>query len=423
MPAPTDPESGAVLVAGRYELLTLLGRGGMADVYRARDRVLSRDVAVKMLRETSTEGSDRARFVAEGRILASLSHAGLVTILDAGAEPEPFVVMELVEGPTLAQVIARGPLPLEQVALIATQVGEALAYVHDRGVVHRDVKPGNVLLGPGRRVRLADFGIARLVGDTARHTRTGQAIGTAAFLAPEQITGREVTGAADVYSLGLVLLEALTGRREYPGTPTEAAFARLHRPPRIPDELPAVWRDLLGAMTADEPSGRPRSHDIAARLRGPATTVPPEPETEPVTTADAATEPLTSAPIRTQLLTAPASRAPRPGPPAWLANRLVVAVAAAVVALLVISIGLGLRGGDDGGTSRQDPGDASTRSTTTSPQSSPQSSPRSSPRTSPTPAPTPAVTPQRTSPQPAVPVAPKKHGKKPKKDHGHGHGH
>ena len=113
-------------------------------------------------------------------------------------------------------------------------MADALAYAHAQGIVHRDVKPANVLLGTDRQIKLADFGIARLIGDTVRHTQTGHAIGTAAYLAPEQVRGDELTTAADVYSLGLVLLEALTGQRAYPGTPTEAALARLTRAPQHP---------------------------------------------------------------------------------------------------------------------------------------------------------------------------------------------
>lgn len=295
------------LVAGRYRLSGVLGRGGNADVYRARDGVLERDVAVKVLRQPSTGAAERARFVAEARILAGLSHPGLVGVLDAGpdaglgpgdggagendsappaersspgsrsADPglaaewsRPFVVMELVEGPSLAQVISRGPVPVGQVLLVGIQVAEALAHIHARDIVHRDVKPGNILLsdrglGDEPQIKLADFGIARLLGDTARYTQTGQTIGTAAYLSPEQVTGGSVTGATDIYALGLVLLEAITLRREFPGPPTEAALARLHRSPRIPPDL--SWGALLESMTASDPSGRPTGREVANRLR------------------------------------------------------------------------------------------------------------------------------------------------------------
>jgi serine/threonine protein kinase len=260
----TDP----LVLAERYELLEVIGRGGMADVHRAYDRLLSRPVAVKMLRENADDETDRARFTSEARTLAGLSHSGLVMVLDAGILAErPYLVMELVEGRTLSQACAEGPLDLTLTGSVGVQVAEALRYAHHQGVVHRDVKPGNVLLGDNDRVKLADFGIARLIGDTVRHTRTGHAIGTAAYLSPEQVTGADVTPAADVYALGLVLLEALTGERAYPGAATEAALARLTRPPHVPTSLPDVWQSVLTAMTALEPERRPSADQVATKLR------------------------------------------------------------------------------------------------------------------------------------------------------------
>ncbi|MDP3968601.1 MAG: serine/threonine-protein kinase [Nocardioides sp.] len=255
-------------VADRYQLREVLGRGGMADVYRATDLVLDREVAVKVLRDSTDDESDRARFTGEARTLAQLSHSGLVVVLDAGFEAEqPYLVMELVEGPTLGSEVSAAPLDLERAGAVGVQVAEALAYVHAHGVVHRDVKPGNVLIGADGRVKLADFGIARLMDDAVRHTRTGHAIGTAAYLAPEQVTGDKITGRTDVYALGLVLLEALTGKRAYPGSPTEAALARLNRAPEIPVSLPPAWRDLITAATSLDPEDRPDAQEFAQRLR------------------------------------------------------------------------------------------------------------------------------------------------------------
>ncbi len=255
-------------LAGRFDLGEVLGRGGMADVYRAHDRVLHREVAVKLLRETTENQRDRDRFTSEARTLANLSHPGLVMLLDVGTtDDRPFLVMELVEGRTLASEIAAGPVGAPVVTRVARQVAQALAYAHGAGVVHRDVKPGNVLLGDDQRVKLADFGIARLVGDTVRHTQTGTTIGTAAYLSPEQVQGRDVTGAADVYALGLVMIEAMTGERAYPGTPTEAALARLHRDPDVPHHLP--HRELLAAMTLRDPDARPSAAEVADRLTAP----------------------------------------------------------------------------------------------------------------------------------------------------------
>ncbi len=154
---------------------------------------------------------------------------------------------------------------MARTAQIGAAVGDALAYVHAGDVVHRDVKPDNVLLGPGPRVRLADFGIARTTSAT-RLTQSGLVLGTAAYLAPEQVTGAEVGPPADVYALGLVLLECLSGHQEYPGTALESAMARLHRRPQLPAELPAGSAALLAAMTATDPAARPSAGSAAGAL-------------------------------------------------------------------------------------------------------------------------------------------------------------
>ena len=235
----------------------------MADVHRATDEALQREVAVKMLRPIAGGSKGRDRFIAEAQMLAGLSHTGLVTVLDAGFDAErPFLVMELVEGPTLAEVCA-SPCEPERVESVGAQVGETLAFVHSRGIVHRDVKPGNVLLGPGGQVKLADFGIARLVDQDSGFTRTGFAMGTVAYVSPEQVRGETVTGASDTYSLGLVLLEALTGKREFGGNDLDAAQARLLREPRISDDLPHNWPLLLREMTALDPADRPPPAQVA----------------------------------------------------------------------------------------------------------------------------------------------------------------
>ena len=269
-----------VVLGDRYRLSGVIGRGGMAVVYRADDVKLAREVAVKILLDGAGDETDRERFIAEAKTLAMLSHSGLVTVLDAGfgtsgqqevvpddgAHDRPFLVMELVDGHTMVELMKDGPMPLEDLAPIAAQVAEALAYVHARGVVHRDVKPGNVLVRHDGAVKLADFGIARLVEQQTHHTRTGVAVGTAAYIAPEQVTGGTAEGSADVYALGLVMLEAVTGRRTYDGPPAEAALARLQRPPEIPELAPG-WRDLLTGMTALDPADRPSAADVAAWLR------------------------------------------------------------------------------------------------------------------------------------------------------------
>lgn len=260
----------------RYVLNDVVGRGGMADVYRAEDRVLQRTVAVKVMRDVSADPRERARFAAEARTLALLNHPGLVPVWDAGTSDErPYLVMELVVGPNLADCCRGVALEPSRVAAIGAELATALAYVHSCGVVHRDIKPSNVLLDQFDRVRLTDFGIARLLSDTSGYTATGTTIGTAAYLAPEQVRGERVSAMADVYSLGLVLLEALTGERAYQGSPAEAALARLSTPPRIPDWVSEDWRTLLRQMTSLEERLRPTADQVAQTLRDIAAGVDP----------------------------------------------------------------------------------------------------------------------------------------------------
>jgi serine/threonine protein kinase len=254
------------LLADRYELISHLARGGMSDVFAAEDRQLQRRVAVKVFRGAAA--GDRARFDAEVVVLASLDHPGLVRVYDAGEhDGDAFVVLDLVDGPNLAARLAEtGPFQPPAVAELGAEVADALAYVHDHGVVHRDVTPSNVLCGPDGRPRLADFGIARLV-DTTRITATATTVGTAGYMAPEQVQGHDVTPAADVYALGLVLLELLRGRPAFTGTQHEVAVARLGRDPDTVTDVPFGWRELLSAMTDRDVANRPSAGEVRDRLR------------------------------------------------------------------------------------------------------------------------------------------------------------
>ena len=266
-----DDISTGELLDGRYQLEQRIGEGGMARVYRARDTHLSRTIAVKILR-TPLDGSDlldRAR--AETRVLASLSHHSVVTVFDARISDEDgsYIVMEYVDGITLRDLIREGPIDERDVARIAVDVAEGLHVAHSAGIVHRDVKPSNVLLGPSPlpgstwHAKLADFGIAFLL-DTTRVTTPGLVVGTAAYIAPEQAQGAAPAPPADVYAFGIVLIEALTGTRPYADAEgIGAVVARLVNPPTIPDSLTAEWQGLLRGMTATRPDDRPTALEVA----------------------------------------------------------------------------------------------------------------------------------------------------------------
>ncbi|MBP1234605.1 serine/threonine protein kinase [Arthrobacter sp. PvP102] len=267
----------AEVLDGRYRLGEVIGRGGMASVYSARDENLGRDVALKLFAPQSADADELKRQEAEIQLLATLNHPSLVTLFDAGIdsrvpeEPRPFLTMELVEGQDLRSRIRHSPVPLDELAVIGAGVADALAYVHSLGIIHRDIKPANILLvqvrpGEPLRPKLTDFGIARIV-DGTRLTATGTMVGTAAYLSPEQARGADLGPASDIYSLGLVLLECIKGAVEYPGSAIESAVARLHRAPEIPGDVPAEWATLIRSMTALEPMDRPTAPDLETALR------------------------------------------------------------------------------------------------------------------------------------------------------------
>ena len=259
---------GAGVLADRYELQSVIGRGGMADVYLATDTVLEREVAVKVLRGHTTGDEERERFRDEAQMLGALDHPNLLSVLDAGIDEDvPYLVMDYVDGENLAKFCRGRTIPGHRVAAVGVALATVLSFVHARDIVHRDVKPSNILVGRDGVVRLADFGIARWLGDPAGQTAAGATTGTAAYIAPELVRGETATPASDIYSLGLVLLEALTGQRAYTGAPMEAALARLHSAPLIPSSLPTGWPSLLTQMVDADPERRPSADELVPVLR------------------------------------------------------------------------------------------------------------------------------------------------------------
>lgn len=247
----------STLVAGRYEIERPLGHGAMAVVDLARDRELDRHVALKRLAENLARDEDlRARFLREGRLAARLSHPNIVRVFDVGeADGRPYIAMEHVDGETLAGLIARGPVGADEATGLGVQAARALAAAHAAGLVHRDVKPHNLLLRRDGVLKLGDFGIALGLEGT-KLTAAGTVLGTAAYLAPEQARGERVTSAADVYALGLVLVELLTGHPD--------GGARVHGP----------LGETIDRCLARNPRDRPSAAELERALGGERSAAP-----------------------------------------------------------------------------------------------------------------------------------------------------
>jgi eukaryotic-like serine/threonine-protein kinase len=289
----------SVLIAGRYRLESKIASGGMGEVWTAHDQTLGRRVAVKLLRDSLAEDRIVAeRFRREALTAASLSHPNMAEVYDYVEDNgRPGIVMELVDGETLADRLRRGRLDTADAVHIGSQVLEALQAAHEHGVVHRDVKPGNIMLTPKGKVKVTDFGIARAEGDSTL-TEAGAVMGTAHYASPEQVQGRGATPASDLYSLGIVLYEALTGRRPFEAeTPVSAALARLTMDPPRPRTLRADIPIAVEAATMRalerEPTDR---YPTAAAMRQALTDAIATADTEamatqvlPVIAADAAT--------------------------------------------------------------------------------------------------------------------------------------
>ena len=261
--------TGTRVLGGRYALQEVLGTGGMATVWRARDEVLGRDVAVKVLSpQYAADPGFLARFEREARHAARLSHPHLVTVFDCGVDQTmPFIVMELVTGPTLRQVLDQaGTLPAGEAVSIAAAVCEALDVAHAVGLVHRDIKPANIVLAAGGEVKVLDFGIAR--ADGGGTTRTQAVLGTPAYLSPEQASGQAAGPQTDLYSLGCVLFEMLTGAPPFSAdSAVGLAYRHVHDEPGPPSArrpgLPGRLDQITARLLAKDPAGRPASASAA----------------------------------------------------------------------------------------------------------------------------------------------------------------
>ena len=246
----------------RYELGALIGAGGMSDVFIAKDLRLNREVAVKVLRsDLNREQTFVTRFRKEALAAAGLSHPGIVAVYDSGESPAPYIVMELVQGKTLRELI-NGPIDPKTAIQITEGVLTALAYSHANGIVHRDIKPGNIMITDHGDVKVMDFGIARALDDvSATMTATWNVVGTAQYLSPEQASGEVADNRSDLYSVGCVLYEMLTGRPPFTGdTPVSIAFqhvsADLISPSKLNAKLNPQFDHFLSVVMSKDPANR-----------------------------------------------------------------------------------------------------------------------------------------------------------------------
>ena len=350
------------VLADRYELGPVLGEGGMARVHRGYDRQLRRPVAIKVL--APPYDRDRAfveRFRREARSAAGLSHPNVVAVFDSGSyHGTHFIVTELVEGETLADRLRRGPMPPEEAVAVAVDVCRALEAAHARGLIHRDVKPGNVMLLPDGRVKVVDFGIARAAGSDTL-TGTGVVLGSTAYLAPEQASGQPVDERADLYALGCVLYEMVTGAVPFSAdTPVATMYRHVNEDPPPPSSIlpvpPALDAIVMRCLEKD-PRRRFRSAAdleqalLAARGGTTPLAVAPADETQPIVVGGApvpvavpgGTRPLEPAPTASPNASSRRPRGPshrRSGRPRrWLVAALGVAVAVAVLGALIAANG------------------------------------------------------------------------------------
>lgn len=346
-----DAERSPSTVAGRYELRGLIGRGGMGEVYAAWDHQLEREVALKRLRQdVAPHPAMRARVEAEARIAAKVIHPNVVTVFDSGVEDgHPFIVMERLEGRTLADELRPGPMAVDPVRSMAVQVLEGLGAAHRLGLIHRDVKPSNVLSTMDGGWKVADFGIAKVMDSDVSPTATNEVLGSPAYMAPERVTGEPSTERSDLYSVGVVMYEALTGRKPFDDEHPVAIAMRVREGDHEPLASlfhggPALAAVVERAMALDPEHRFATAREMVTAVKVDAarvdlgTTQPLEGATQPL-------EPMTSGPVT--------------GATRWQAHRVLGAVlVAAVITIAVLTIAaFGLLSGDDGAPALPDRSD------------------------------------------------------------------
>jgi eukaryotic-like serine/threonine-protein kinase len=343
-----EAESPPRLLADRYELGPVIGHGGMGEIRRARDTRLGRDVAIKLLRpDLARQDEVRARFDHEARAAARLSHPNVVAVYDSGElDGQPYIVMECLPGRTLADEMKAGPLPAERVEAVAADVLAALAAAHREGIVHRDVKPGNLLLTDDGQVKVSDFGIAKSA-EVLEPTLTGQILGTPAYVAPERLEGQTASHQSDLYSLGVVLYEALAGHQPFSGdTPLEMARSvqqgEAEPLRRACPSVSAAMAGLIERAMATDPARRFATADDMANALAP-------PPAAAAAVDDVTTTIAVPKPHDTQVLTPlpPEPQVPAPAPARRRAPRISGPAIAVLVAIAIVLLALVQRAAND----------------------------------------------------------------------------
>ncbi len=330
------PHAASTLLDGRYALDELIGTGGFCEVWRATDTILGRPVAVKLLYPGPAHQPEaRARFKGEAQHAGALSDQHIARVYDYAepADGEAYLVMELVDGPSLADVLARGPLHPARAMDVVAQVASGLQAAHRAGVIHRDIKPANILFTADGQVKITDFGIAHAVGALPL-TASGTVMGTPGYIAPERVSGGRDGAPGDLYALGIVAYECLAGTRPFSGAPLEVAVAHRDQPlPPLPPSVPAEMVTLVMMLTAKDPAWRPASAgEVAERAAWLRDGLPGTPPSAP---------PVPTRPVAAAELSHPGHQdhaAGRPGPRRSQVLALAAAILAAAVALGAVGL-------------------------------------------------------------------------------------